>query len=280
MRHSYVHGYDRAESVRLNDQARTLEELLHHDTGYPSGSQVLEAGCGTGAQTAILARRSPGARITAVDISKGSLAEARRRVDALGIGTVRFEQADCTRLPYADNHFGHVFVCFMLEHLARPGQVLRELRRVLKPGGSLTAIEGDHGSFYCYPQTRAARRVVRCLIDLQAAAGGDALIGRRLYPLLARAGYQEVRVTPRVVYVDPSRPEWEEGFSRQTFIAMVSGAEAAALAQGLIEPAAWRRGIADLEATIGRGTFHYTFFKAIARKSLSAQTDRGHERLD
>lgn len=264
----YVHGYDPAESGRLNDQAHTLEELLHHDTRYPSGSQVLEAGCGTGAQTAILSRRSPGARITAVDISADSLAEARQRIDALDIGTVRFAQADCADLPYADHQFEHVFVCFMLEHIARPGKVLQELQRVLQPGGSLTVIEGDHGSFYCYPQTRAARRVVRCLIDLQAAAGGDALIGRRLYPLLARAGYQKIRVTPRVVYVDPSRPEWEQGFSRRTFIAMVSGAEQAARAQGLIEPDAWRQGIDDLNATIGRGTFHYTFFKANALKSL------------
>jgi hypothetical protein len=107
--------------------------------------------------------------------------------------------------------------------------------------------------------------VVRCLIDLQAACGGDALIGRRLYPLLQQARFEEVRVDPRVVYVDPSRPAWEEGFSRQTFIAMVSGVEQAAIDGGLIDPADWRQGIEDLEATVGRGTFHYTFFKAVAR---------------
>ncbi len=265
---SYVHGYDPVESGRLDDQARTLEDLLHHDTRYPAGSRVLEAGCGTGAQTAILARRSPDARITAVDIAAASLAAAKARLDALAIGDVHFEQADCARLPYADNHFEHVFVCFVLEHLAHPENVLLELQRVLAPGGSLTVIEGDHGSFYCYPQTRATRRVVRCLIDLQAAGGGDALIGRRLYPLLARARFDAVRVAPRVVYVDPSRPAWEEGFSRNTFIAMVSGVAPAAIDGGLIDPATWRQGIEDLEATIGQGTFHYTFFKATARNPL------------
>ena len=267
MNRSYVHGYDAVESGRLDDQARTLEALLHHDTCYPAGRRVLEAGCGTGAQSAILARRSPGARITAVDIAATSLDAAQKRLGALGLQGVQFEQADCARLPHADGCFDHVFVCFMLEHLVQPNQVLAELKRVLQPGGTLTVIEGDHGSFYCYPQTDAARRVVRCLIDLQAAAGGDALIGRRLYPLLDGARFEEVRVAPRVVYVDPSRPEWEQGFSRDTFIAMVAGVEEEALNRGLIDPVGWRRGIEDLKKTIGRGTFHYTFFKAVARKA-------------
>ena len=55
----YVHGYDGRETARLENQARTLEELLHADTGFPDGSTVLEAGCGTGAQTVALARRNP-----------------------------------------------------------------------------------------------------------------------------------------------------------------------------------------------------------------------------
>ncbi|MDJ0991061.1 MAG: methyltransferase domain-containing protein [Desulfobacterales bacterium] len=270
MNRSYIHGYDALESGRLDDQAHTLEELLHHDTCYPAGHRVLETGCGTGAQTAILARRSPGARITAVDIAADSLAAARKRLEAMAVANVHFHQADGARLPFADHHFDHVFVCFLLEHLARPESVLQELRRVLKPGGSLTVIEGDHGSFYCYPQTAAGRQVVRCLIDLQAACGGDALIGRRLYPLLYRARFEDVRVTPRVVYVDPSRPAWEEGFSRNTFIAMVSAVEKNAIDAGLIDPADWRQGIKDLKATIGRGTFHYTFFKALARGPRSS----------
>jgi tRNA G46 methylase TrmB len=57
---TYVHGYTPREAQRLLDQAGTLAELFHHDTAYPPGSRVLEAGCGVGAQTVELARRSPG----------------------------------------------------------------------------------------------------------------------------------------------------------------------------------------------------------------------------
>ena len=77
----YVHGYSGRESERLSDQASTLAGLLHHDTSYPAGTRVLEAGCGVGAQTVILAKGSPGARIISMDISQGSLDQARRRVE-------------------------------------------------------------------------------------------------------------------------------------------------------------------------------------------------------
>ena len=62
---------------------------MHSDTAYPGGSTVLEAGCGIGAQTVTLARRSPGACITSVDVSAESIAEAERRVRAAGLAGAR-----------------------------------------------------------------------------------------------------------------------------------------------------------------------------------------------
>ena len=266
MQSDYVHGYSETEAGRLSDQAHTLEELLHHDTFFPAGCRVLEAGCGTGAQTAILARRCPGAQITSIDLSESSLEAAEHRLCQAGLDLVTFEKADIYHLPYDAGSYDHVLVCFVLEHLARPVEALKELKRVLVPGGTLTAIEGDHGSFYCHPETPEAHRVVQCLIDLQGQMGGNALIGRQLFPLLRQAGFREVNVTPRVVYVDGSRPEWEEGFSRNTFIAMVEGVATQAIARGLIVEDTWVKGIKALNAATGEhGTFHYTFFKGLAQ---------------
>jgi ubiquinone/menaquinone biosynthesis C-methylase UbiE len=142
----YVHGYDWREAARLEYQARTLEELLHADTVFPDGSTVLEAGCGTGAQTVALARRSTGARIVAVDVSAASLTEARARVSAAGFGNVEFRQANLLALPFAPGSFDHVFLCFVLEHLPDPAATLASLRPLLRSGGTITVIEGDHGS--------------------------------------------------------------------------------------------------------------------------------------
>ena len=262
----YVHGYDGREAARLADQARTLEELLHADMAFPDGSAVLEAGCGTGAQTVALARRSPGARITAVDVSAVSLAEAQARVSAAGLGNVEFRQADLRALPFVPASFDHVLLCFVLEHLPDPAAALVALRSHLRPGGTITVIEGDHGSTCFHPESEAARAAIACQVELQRRAGGDATIGRRLYPLLAGTGFEAVRVSPRMVYVDASRPDLADGFIRRTFTAMVEGVRESALAAGLATPDAFDAGTRALHRTAEPdGVFCYTFFKAVAR---------------
>lgn len=264
---AYVHGYSARESERLADQARTLTDLLHHDTHYPAGSRVLEAGCGIGAQTVILAQNSPGAAITAIDISQDSLRRAEERVRAAGFAHVTFRQADIFNLPFGLASFDHIFLCFVLEHLADPLAALAHLRPLLKEGGTITVIEGDHGSTLFHPENADARRAIDCLVELQKRGGGNALIGRQLYPLVAAAGYHEVSVSPRMVYVDNSRPHLVEGFTKLTFTAMVKGVEDDVLRQGLMSREAWERGIAALyRAAEEDGVFCYTFFKATARK--------------
>jgi SAM-dependent methyltransferase len=263
----YVHGYSERERQRLHDQSQTLAELLHHDTIYAAGSHVLEAGCGVGAQTVILARNNPQAQFTSIDASPDSTKAARAAVHSAGLGNVTFQTADIFQLPFPEASFDHVFVCFVLEHLRKPGDALRCLGAVLKRGGTLTVIEGDHGSTFFHPRSEAAWRTVQCLIDVQAGMGGNALIGRELYPLVLSAGFKEVTVSPRFVYVDASRPAWVEGFTRNTYIAMVEGVREQALAAGMIDRADWDTGIADLNASAGpNGTFCYTFFKALAVK--------------
>ncbi|MBV8151080.1 MAG: hypothetical protein JOY59_05940 [Candidatus Eremiobacteraeota bacterium] len=135
---------------------------------------------------------------------------------------------------------------------------------MLRPDGSVTVLEGDHGSSYCHPPTAEATRTVECLIEIQQRLGGDPLIGRRLYPLLCEAGYRNVRVEPRTIYADDSRPDLVEGFSRNTFIALVEGVRETALSLGLVDAATWEKGISDMyRATEPGGTFCYTFFRGV-----------------
>ena len=271
MSETYVHGYHLRENERLQDQAGALVDLLHADTAYPGGSRVLEAGCGVGAQTVTLAQRSPGARFTSVDISADSIAEAKRRADQAGLTNVEFQQADIFALPFDAESFDHVFVCFVLEHLARPVEALAILKRLLRPGGTITVIEGDHGSTYFYPDSPAAHAAIQCQVRMQREAGGNALIGRQVYPLLVEAGFDAVRVSPRMVYVDASRPALVDGFTRKTFTAMIEGIREPALAAGLIEPERFDAGVRDLHRTTeADGVFCYTFFKGVGEKGRGA----------
>jgi precorrin-6B methylase 2 len=260
---NYVHGYSPREAERLRDQADVLAPLLHHDTGYPAGSTVLEVGCGTGSQTVTLAAHSPGAHITAVDIADASLARARARIDAAGLTNVTFQRADILAPPFAPETFDHVFVCFVLEHIPEPLRALQAWRRLVRAGGTITVIEGDHASAYYHPDSDAAWDAICCQVELQKRAGGDAMIGRRLYPLLCDAQFTGVHVSPRMVYVDASRPDLVEGFTKRTFTAMIEGVREPALAAGLISADRFDRGIRDLyRTTHPDGTFCYTFFKA------------------
>jgi SAM-dependent methyltransferase len=272
----YVHGRDPQENQRLHDQARTLVDLLHSDTAYPAGSRVLEVGCGVGAQTVTLARRSPGARFTSIDVSAVSIAEAKRRASQAGLTNVEFRQADIFALPFGGESFDHVFVCFVLEHLPRPVEALAILQRTLEPAGTITVIEGDHGSTFFHPESTAAHAAIQCLITMQRQAGGNALIGRQLYPLLVGAGFDAVRVSPRMVYVDSSRPDLVDGFTRRTFTAMIEGIRASAVAARLIEPKTFDAGVQDLHRTTeSDGVFCYTFFKAVGVKSRSESRSLG-----
>jgi hypothetical protein len=125
-------------------------------------------------------------------------------------------------------------------------------------------IEGDHGSAYFHPDSEAAHIAIRCQIELQRRAGGNAMIGRALYPLLRDAGYHSILVSPRMVYVDASKPELVEGFTKRTFTAMIEGVRELAMKAGIVEQNVFEQGIRDLyRTTEADGVFCYTFFKAI-----------------
>ena len=263
----YVHGYSYRENIRLNDQATTLVELLHHDTIFPKGSKVLEIGCGVGAQTLILCKQNPLIELVSIDISEDSLQTAKKRCRKAGIHNVNFIHADLYRMPFLPDSFDYVFVCFVLEHLPDPGSALQKVNEILKPGGSIIAIEGDHGSAYYYPRSHLAQKTIDCLINLQALSGADSLIGRRLYPLLKNNGFIDISVSPRMVYADESKPAMVDGFTLKTFIAMVEGIEDKAIDVGIIDRETFGKGIEELRKTASAdGVFCYTFFKAIARK--------------
>ena len=104
-------------------------------------------------------------------------------------------------------------------------------------------------------------------MQLQREAGGNSLIGRELYPLMQAAGFGGVRVSPRMVYVDASRPELVDGFTLRTFTAMIEGVREPALTAGLIEPARFDAGVRDLHRTAeADGVFCYTFFKGVGER--------------
>jgi ubiquinone/menaquinone biosynthesis C-methylase UbiE len=267
MNDDYVHGYSKTESDRLIDQANTLADMLHKDMQYPKGCKVLEVGCGVGAQTLILAKNNPNIKITSIDISLESINQAKNLLKNEKVSNVQFQVADLFNLPFEDESFDHIFICFVLEHLKDPVIALESLRRVIRKKGSITVIEGDHGSCYFYPETREAVKTWECLIECQKSLNCNPMIGREIYPLLKNSGFKNIQVSPKIVYVDSSKPDLVEGFNKKTIIAMVEGVKDQAIASGMIDIESWHKGIKDLYLTIKPdGVFFYNFFKGIGIK--------------
>jgi hypothetical protein len=92
---------------------------------------------------------------------------------------------------------------------------------------------------------------------------------------LVAAGVDDIHVSPRTVYVDSSRPDLVEGFTKKTFTAMVEGVREAAIESGLVTPDVFDAGIKALYRTAADdGVFCYTFFKGVGRKAAPAQVSR------
>ena len=263
-----MHGYSEREAQRLLDQAYSVRDLIHHDTTFPPGALVLEVACGVGAQTVALASQHPSSTLISFDSAIHSIFGAADRVREVGLHNVHMLGADLFAAPFRPASFDVVFVSYLLEHMPDPVATLTTLSALLRPGGTLLVVEGDHGSCYFHPSTPEAVRAWNCLVRVQAELGGDSLIGRRLYPLLEEAGFTHPIVSPRMVYADAASPETQDAFVINTIVPMVEGVREEALNRGLMSAPEWEKGLTDLRTTGSSpdGTFCYTFFKATAIK--------------
>jgi len=187
----YVHGYGTREQERLVEQAEHWRHRLIADgTDLAPGTRLLEVGCGVGAVLAVLGQEYPGVRLFGVDIERRQLEFARGHLERAGVEATVLE-GDALALPFGDEMFDHVWMMWLLEHVADPPAALREARRVLVPGGRITAIEVDYSTCHAEPSTPGIEALFRAMVQGMAASGwSDA--GTRLPGWLSTAGFRAV----------------------------------------------------------------------------------------
>jgi ubiquinone/menaquinone biosynthesis C-methylase UbiE len=164
-------GFDRARQAVVEQAA--LEPHL----------RVLDVGCGTGTLAVLIKRLYPSADVVAVDPDAHALARARQKADRAQV-FVRFDMGFASALGYRQASFDRVFSSLMFHHLEsdEQAQALREMARVLRPGGRLEFLD------FAGPDSSAHGALGRLLHSHRRLSGNSET---RILDLMATAGFQE-----------------------------------------------------------------------------------------
>ncbi len=225
--------------------------------GAVPGAVVVDVGCGHGDGVRALAlRTAPGGRAIGVDLSEAMIEEARRRSAAGSGPSGEFHVGDAAALPLADGAADGCRCERVLQHVDDPGAVVREMARVVRPGGVVLAAEPDWGTLVV---DGADAEIESALAAVAMARVRSPAAGRSLRRLLAQAGLREVEVVARtLVITDLARAELLLG---------VTGLLERSVADGVVPPAraeAWRTGL-EASAAADRLTAAITSFLAVGR---------------
>ena len=221
----YLHGFSKQEQDRLYQQARMLEPWIYQEVDFEGARNLLEIGCGVGAQTEILLERFPDLKITGVDASSAQLGRAKKHLaQELKQNRVQFLTADALHLPFEDSQFDGAFVCWLLEHVTRPVEILAEARRVLCSGAQIYCTEVNNSSLFVHPYSPATLRYWFAFNDHQWNLKGDPFVGCKLGAYLNQAGFQDIQTRVVSFHLDGRMPKLRAQFMDYWIALLLSGA--------------------------------------------------------
>ena len=194
----------RAEVARLERRAQLrlagFPTLLQRH-GFPSLGRVLEIGCGQGLRTQIMAELAPNADITGVD-RNGQLLHAARANTRRNCENLFYQQHDLYALPFPDASVDFVYARLVFMHLEAPLTALREMSRLLKPGGRILIEDADRDCMFFEPAPTTFVEYWRAVQEGQRRRGGDPNVGRKLASYLKGEGFTDLNIEAQPIVGD------------------------------------------------------------------------------
>ena len=197
------------EMVNMRTADKEAEFFLPH---LRSGMDLLECGCGPGNIALGLAAVVAPGKVVGFDLSADEIEIARRQALERSISNVQFEVQSAFDLPYADHSFDAVFSHFVLQRLDQPVRALKELHRVLKPGGVIGLRGTIHeGLIVAGPHEEVIKECLGIYLEDWKRTGGDPNIGKRFRALLHEAGfarsmaYSSIHIPTRVTTAESTK---------------------------------------------------------------------------
>lgn len=187
----YTHGHH--ESVLRSHKWRTAENSAAFVLPYlRDGMSLLDVGCGPGTITADLAQRIAGGTVVGVDLPSDVIGGAQTE---FGAPNLRFDVGDVYALDFDDESFDLVYAHQVLQHLGEPVAALREMLRVLRPGGHVAVRDSDYGAFVWSPADPRLTRWMELYHQLTTRNGAEADAGRNIHRWVLAAGFEQLEVS-------------------------------------------------------------------------------------
>jgi SAM-dependent methyltransferase len=204
---TYIHGYDQFVVEFMATRKANVEAGFILPYLQP-GMRVLDVGSGPGTITVGLAAAVAPGEVVGIDREASQVERARALAAEQGVTNVRFELAHAKEIPFPDGSFDAAFEHTLLEHVADPAGIVREMYRVLKPGGVVGVADGDWNGFILAPRSDLVTDSVALYERLWRHNGGDARLGHRNRVLLREAGFTQIRTTSRTIDFNPRDAGW------------------------------------------------------------------------
>jgi len=191
-------GDRESEFKRLVAQATIGEEIefsVLDSIGLHDGATVLDLGSGPGMTSLLLAKRLPSAVVIGVEPEDQLRVKAETLIASQGFAErCRFLKGTGDRIPLDNGAVDFSYARLLFQHLPNPLAVLKEMRRVTRPGGVVVVVDVDDRTNIVHPAPAGLEDLEKRIAVAQAAAGGDRHVGRKLYGYLQAIGLQEVNV--------------------------------------------------------------------------------------